>query len=98
MDYAIIKLGNKQHRVRHGETLVVDRLPTDEGKSFEPTVLLGDAKVTATVLARAAPRSWSGSTASARGTSGTTVSGPRPRASRFRSSSAGGAAAPPNAL
>ena len=51
MDYAIIKLGNKQHRVRDGETLVVDRLPTDEGKTFEPVVLLGDAKVTATVLA-----------------------------------------------
>jgi len=50
MDYAIIKLGNKQHRVRDGETLVVDRLPTDEGKSFEPVVLLGDAKVTATVV------------------------------------------------
>ncbi len=51
MDYAIIKLGNKQHRVRDGETLVVDRLPTEEGKSFEPVVLLGDTKVTATVLA-----------------------------------------------
>ncbi len=51
MDYAIIKLGNKQHRVRDGETLVVDRLPTDEGKSFEPVVLLGDSKVTATVVA-----------------------------------------------
>jgi len=33
--YAIIRLGNKQHKVRHGETLVVDRLHTDEGKSFE---------------------------------------------------------------
>ena len=51
MDYAIIKLGNKQHRVRDGETLVVDRLPTDEGKTFEPVVLLGETKVTATVLA-----------------------------------------------
>ena len=51
MDYAIIKLGNKQHRVRDGETLVVDRLPTEEGKTFEPVVLLGDAAVTATVLA-----------------------------------------------
>jgi large subunit ribosomal protein L21 len=51
MDYAIIKLGNKQHRVRDGETLVVDRLPTEEGKSFEPVVLLGEAKVTATVVA-----------------------------------------------
>jgi len=51
MDYAIIKLGNKQHRVRDGETLVVDRVPTEEGKSFEPVVLLGDVKVTATVVA-----------------------------------------------
>ena len=50
MDYAIIKLGNKQHRVRDGETLVVDRLPTEEGKTFEPVVLLGEAKVTATIL------------------------------------------------
>jgi large subunit ribosomal protein L21 len=50
-DYAIIKLGNKQHRVRDGETLVVDRLPAGEGKSFEPVVLLGEAKVTATVVA-----------------------------------------------
>jgi len=49
MDYAIIKLGNKQHRVRDGETLVVDRVRADEGKSFEPDVLLG-GKVTATVL------------------------------------------------
>jgi large subunit ribosomal protein L21 len=51
MDYAIIKLGNKQHRVRDGETLVVDRVSTEEGKSFEPVVLLGDEKVTATVVA-----------------------------------------------
>jgi large subunit ribosomal protein L21 len=50
-DYAIIRLGNKQHRVRDGETLVVDRLSTDEGKSFEPDVLLGDGTVTATVIA-----------------------------------------------
>ena len=50
MDYAIIKLGNKQHRVRDGETLVVDRLPTGAGEIFEPVVLLGDATVTATVL------------------------------------------------
>jgi len=49
--YAIIRLGNKQHKVRNGETLVVDRLHTDEGKSFEPDVLLGDTKVTATVIA-----------------------------------------------
>jgi large subunit ribosomal protein L21 len=50
-DYAIIRLGNKQHRVRDGETLVVDRLSTEEGKSFEPDVLLGEGKVTATVIA-----------------------------------------------
>jgi large subunit ribosomal protein L21 len=51
MDYAIIRVGNKQHRVRDGETLVVDRVATDEGKTFEPLVLLGDTTVTATVVA-----------------------------------------------
>jgi len=51
MDYAIIKLGNKQHRVKDGERLVVDRVHAEEGKSFEPVVLLGDARVTATVIA-----------------------------------------------
>jgi large subunit ribosomal protein L21 len=52
MDYAIIRLGGKQYRVREGEYLVVDRLKTEEGKSFSPDVLLGDdaMKVTATVL------------------------------------------------
>src|SRR3954452_13694727 len=51
MDYAIIRLGNKQHRVRDGETLVVDRVATEEGKTFKPDVLLGDTPVTATVVA-----------------------------------------------
>ena len=51
MDYAIIRVGNKQHRVRDGETLVVDRVHTDEGKTFTPDVLLGDAKVTVKVVA-----------------------------------------------
>jgi len=51
MDYAIIKVGNKQHRVRDGETLVVERVATEEGQTFEPVVLLGDEKVTATVVA-----------------------------------------------
>jgi large subunit ribosomal protein L21 len=51
MDYAIIRVGNKQHRVRDGETLVVDRVHTDEGKTFTPDVLLGDGKVTVKVLA-----------------------------------------------
>ncbi len=51
MDYAIIRLGGKQYRVREGETLVVDRLKADEGKTLKPDVLLGDGAVTATVLA-----------------------------------------------
>ena len=51
MDYAIIRLGGKQYRVREGETLVVDRVHTDEGKSFSPDVLLGDGAVTAKVIA-----------------------------------------------
>ena len=53
MDYAIIRLGGKQYRVREGEYLVVDRVKFDEGKTFTPDVLLGDSgvKVTATVLA-----------------------------------------------
>jgi large subunit ribosomal protein L21 len=51
MDYAIIRLGGKQYRVREGETLVVDRLGVDQGKTFQPDVLLGEATVTATVVA-----------------------------------------------
>jgi large subunit ribosomal protein L21 len=53
MDYAIIRLGGKQYRVREGEYLVVDRVKFEEGKSFSPDVLLGDSdvNVTATVLA-----------------------------------------------
>ena len=51
MDYAIIRLGGKQYRVREGETLVVDRLKTDEGKTFSPDVLLGEGSVTAKVIA-----------------------------------------------
>jgi large subunit ribosomal protein L21 len=52
MDYAIIKLGGKQYRVREGEYLVVDRVKFDEGATFKPDVLLGDSgvTVTATVL------------------------------------------------
>jgi large subunit ribosomal protein L21 len=37
--YAIISLGGKQYRVREGERLLVDRLQTDEGKTFSPDVL-----------------------------------------------------------
>jgi large subunit ribosomal protein L21 len=52
MDYAIIKLGGKQYRVREGEYIVVDRVKFDEGATFTPDVLLGDSgvKVTAKVL------------------------------------------------
>jgi large subunit ribosomal protein L21 len=46
MAYAIISLGGKQYRVQEGERLLVDRLPTEEGKTFHPEVLLlgGDGK------------------------------------------------------
>ena len=37
--YAIISLGGKQYVVREGERLLVDRLGTDEGKTFQPGVL-----------------------------------------------------------
>ena len=38
--YAIISLGGKQYRVQEGQRLLVDRLATDEGKTFTPDVLL----------------------------------------------------------
>ncbi len=40
MSYAIISLGGKQYRVSEGQRLLVDRLPTEEGKTFAPDVLL----------------------------------------------------------
>jgi large subunit ribosomal protein L21 len=40
MSYAIITVGGKQYRVQEGEQLLVDRVPTDEGKTFNPRVLL----------------------------------------------------------
>jgi large subunit ribosomal protein L21 len=47
--YAIISLGGKQYRVREGERLLVDRVATAEGKTFQPDVLLtggdGDANL-----------------------------------------------------
>jgi large subunit ribosomal protein L21 len=44
--YAIISLGGKQYVVKEGETLLVDRLDREEGKSFQPDVLFlgGDGK------------------------------------------------------
>jgi large subunit ribosomal protein L21 len=46
--YAIISLGGKQYRVHEGERLLVDRLKTDEGKTFHPDVLFvgGDGEGT----------------------------------------------------
>jgi large subunit ribosomal protein L21 len=38
--YAIISVGGKQYRVHEGQRLLVDRLPTEEGKTFSPAVLL----------------------------------------------------------
>jgi large subunit ribosomal protein L21 len=38
--YAIISVGGKQYRVREGERLLVDRVTTEEGQTFSPTVLL----------------------------------------------------------
>jgi large subunit ribosomal protein L21 len=48
MSYAVIKTGGKQYSVREGQTLLVERLPGDEGASLELEPLLiagdGDAK------------------------------------------------------
>src|SRR3954454_12073620 len=58
MSYAIITVGGKQYRVQEGERLLVDRLKTDEGTTFNPRVLLvgGDGETdlspSATVTAR----------------------------------------------
>jgi large subunit ribosomal protein L21 len=40
MSYAIITVGGKQYRVQEGERLLVDRLKTDAGQTFNPRVLL----------------------------------------------------------
>ena len=40
MTYAIIGIGGKQYRVQEGQRLLVDRLPHEEGKTFNPDVLL----------------------------------------------------------
>ena len=45
--YAVIKVGGKQYRVQEGERLLVDRVKTDEGKTFHPTLLMlgGEGKI-----------------------------------------------------
>src|ERR1700756_2059258 len=41
--YAIVKTGGKQYRVEQGQTLLVERLPAEEGASVElPTLLFVD--------------------------------------------------------
>src|SRR6266496_6625005 len=56
--YAIISLGGKQYRVREGERLLVDRISTDEGKTFHPNILFlggdgnGQLSPSVTVTAR----------------------------------------------
>src|SRR5207248_3839326 len=58
ISYAINNLGGKQYRVQEGERLLVDRLTEDEGKTFNPRVLLvggngsTDLSPTTTVTAR----------------------------------------------
>ena len=45
--YAIVKTGGKQYRVERGQSLLVERLPVDEGKtcSLEPLLVVDGAKV-----------------------------------------------------
>ena len=47
--YAVISVGGKQYRVREGQRLLVDRMTVEEGKTFEPDLLMlggdGDPKL-----------------------------------------------------
>jgi large subunit ribosomal protein L21 len=47
--YAVISVGGKQYRVREGQRLLVDRVSVDEGKTFQPDLLMlggdGDPKL-----------------------------------------------------
>jgi large subunit ribosomal protein L21 len=47
MTYAIVKTGGKQYRVQEGQSLLVERLPADEGASvaLEPLLYRGDKDV-----------------------------------------------------
>ena len=44
--YAIVKTGGKQYRVEEGQSLLVDRLPVDEGASVDLEPLLWRAEET----------------------------------------------------
>jgi large subunit ribosomal protein L21 len=45
--YAIVKVGGKQYRVEEGDSLVVDRMPDDEGATvrLHPLMLSGEETV-----------------------------------------------------
>ncbi len=45
--YAIVRVGNKQYRVEKGDTLLVDRMPDDEGAkvSLQPLLYRSDETV-----------------------------------------------------
>lgn len=44
MTFAIIKTGGKQYKVKENDTLVVEKLPQEKGKSvnFDQVLLIGD--------------------------------------------------------
>src|SRR5262245_16390708 len=47
MTYAVVKTGGKQYRVEEGQTLLVERLPDDEGATIvlQPLLFRGDDKL-----------------------------------------------------
>ena len=47
MTYAIVKTGGKQYRVQEGQSLLVERLPADEGAkvALEPLLYRGETDV-----------------------------------------------------
>jgi large subunit ribosomal protein L21 len=47
MTYAIVKTGGKQYRVEEGSTLLIERLPDDEGAkvALEPLLYRGDKDI-----------------------------------------------------
>lgn len=47
--YAIVKTGGKQYRVEQGQTLLVERLPVDEGETvtLEPLMVRGEGDAVA---------------------------------------------------
>jgi large subunit ribosomal protein L21 len=44
--YAVVRIGGKQYRVEKGDSLLVDRMPEDEGAkvTLEPLMFRGDGK------------------------------------------------------